>query len=229
MKLLLFDIDGTLVDMRGAGLAALLDAVEEVFEVDRAKLPPLDLAGATDFGVVNWLFAQLGREPTEVLRRRYLEVYLKQLQQRLDEPAFNGWVLPGVELLLKELGAGQEHLTLGLLTGNVREGAMRKLRRFDLDGWFAEGAFGDDASDRNLLGPIAVQRFDARLGRGFAAEQVIVIGDTTRDVACAQAMGARCLAVATGTHEREKLEQAGAWHCLDDLTDTARVVELLRN
>lgn len=104
---------------------------------------------------------------------------------------------------------------------------MQKLRRFELNGWFAEGAFGDDAADRNVLGPIAVRRFDALLGRGFAEDQVIVIGDTTRDVACAQAMGARCLAVATGTHEREKLEQAGAWCCLDDLTDTDRVLDLL--
>ncbi len=231
MRLLLFDIDGTLVDTRGAGLTALLDAVEEVFERDRREIPTLDLAGATDFGVVQWLFQQLGRAPEPEIRDRYLTVYLRHLQRRLDESQFGGVELPGVRRLLEALGqlqAGQqERVALGLLTGNVREGAMRKLRRFDLAHWFGEGAFGDDAADRNLLGPIAVQRFDARLGRGFGPDQVLVIGDTTKDVACAQAMGARCLAVATGTHERERLEQAGAWRCLDDLTDTALVVEWL--
>lgn len=231
MRLLLFDIDGTLVDTRGAGLTALLDAVEEVFETDRREVPPLDLAGATDYGVVEWLFQQLGRVPEAELRDRYLTVYLKHLQRRLDEPQFAGVALPGVRILLEALGqvqaAEEERVALGLLTGNVREGAMRKLRRFDLAHWFGEGAFGDDAADRNLLGPIAVQRFDERLGRGFGPDQVLVIGDTTRDVACAQAMGARCLAVATGTHERERLERAGAWRCVDDLTDTTLVMEWL--
>jgi len=227
MRLLLFDIDGTLVDTCGAGLTALLDAVEEVFEVERSVLPPLDLAGATDFGVVNWLFGELGRAPDDTLRGRYVEAYLRHLQRRLDEPQFVGIALPGVRLLLAALRNAGEQVVLGLLTGNVREGAMRKLRRFDLAHWFEEGAFGDDAADRNLLGPIAVQRFDARLGWGFTADQVIVIGDTTRDVACAQAMGARCLAVTTGTHKRERLQQAGAWRCLDDLTETDRVVDLL--
>jgi phosphoglycolate phosphatase len=227
MRLLLFDIDGTLVDTRGAGLTALLDAVEEVFEVERTVLPPLDLAGATDFGVVNWLFGELGCEPEEGLRRRYLDVYLRYLELRLNESLFGGVTLPGVRSLLAALEERGEAVTLGLLTGNVREGAMRKLRRFDLAQWFEEGAFGDDAADRNLLGPIAVRRFDERLGYRFEPEEVIVIGDTTRDVACARAMGARCLAVATGTHERERLQQAGAWQCLDDLTDTGRVTNLL--
>ena len=90
-----------------------------------------------------------------------------------------------------------------------------------------EGAFGDDAEDRNALGPIAIQRFVDRLGFEIPPEEVIIIGDTTRDIACAAACGARCVAVATGTHDRERLEAQRPWRCVDDLMDTAAIVSLL--
>lgn len=226
MRLLLFDIDGTLLDTRGAGLGALLDAVEEVFEVPRDLVPPLDLAGATDGGVMRFLLGSLGRRDEAALRQRYWESYLGHLERRLNEEAFAGVALPGVRGLMEAL-AGMPEVRLGLLTGNVREGARRKLRRFELEAFFEEGAFGDDAEDRNLLGPVAVKRFESRAGRPIAVDEVVVIGDTVKDVACARALGARCLAVATGVHGRAGLVESGAWHCLDDLGDTERVVDLL--
>lgn len=226
MRLLLFDIDGTLVDTRGAGLASLLDAVEEVFEVSRESVPPLDLAGATDGAVLRTLFRDLGLKDEPRLRRKYLDAYLDHLARRLSDDEFAGVSLPGVPGLIEVL-AEVPHVSLGLLTGNVRAGAEHKLRRFDLNGFFVEGAFGDDADDRNLLGPVAVGRFEVLLGKSIPVDEVIVIGDTVKDVACARALGARCLAVATGTHGRAGLLESGAWHCLDDFQDTERVVKLL--
>jgi phosphoglycolate phosphatase len=226
MRLLLFDIDGTLVDTRGAGLAALLDAVEQVFEVDRESIPALDLAGATDGGVMRTLFGHLGIPDDLAIRARFIEAYLKRLEHRLNAAYFEGVTLPGVLELVQAL-SGEEQVMMGLLTGNVRGGAEQKLRRFNLHSFFVDGSFGDDADDRNLLGPVAVKRFEERCGRGIMPAEVIVIGDTPRDVACAAAFGARCLAVATGVHGRTGLDGSGAWMCLDDLRDTRQVVELL--
>jgi phosphoglycolate phosphatase len=226
MRLLLFDIDGTLMDTRGAGLAALLDAVEDVFEVGRDTVPALDLAGATDGGVMRSLFGSLGREDDVEVRRRYLECYLGHLKRRLNDEAFVGVALPGVFELMEALVTVPD-VKLGVLTGNVRVGAEHKLRRFALDHYFEDGAFGDDADDRNLLGPVAVKRFESQLGMSIPADEVIIIGDTVKDVACARAFGARCLAVATGVHGRTGLVESGAWVMLDDLQDTAKVVSLL--
>jgi phosphoglycolate phosphatase-like HAD superfamily hydrolase len=226
MRLLLFDIDGTLVDTRGSGLAALLDAVEDVFQVPRESVPALDLAGATDGAVLRTLFQHLGRVDDLHTRQRYLECYVQHLERRLCGDAFAGVCLPGVMGLMAELARLPE-VRLGLLTGNVRAGADRKLKRFELERFFEEGAFGDDADDRNLLGPVAVQRFEKRLGKPIPVEEVIVIGDTVKDVACARALGARCLAVATGVQGRTGLLESGAWHCLDDLQNTDQVVNLL--
>ena len=226
MRLLLFDIDGTLVDTRGAGLAALLDAVEDVFEVPRASVPALDLAGATDGAVLRTLFQHLGLNDERTTRERYLTCYLSHLERRLHEDSFGGVSLPGVMGLIGAL-AQMPRVRLGLLTGNVRAGAERKLKRFELDAFFEEGAFGDDADDRNLSGPVAVRRFESRVGHAILSDEVIVIGDTVKDVACATALGARCLAVATGVHGRSGLVESGAWRCVDDLTDTAGLVELL--
>jgi len=225
-RLLLFDIDGTLLDTGGAGGASLLDAVEEVLGVSREKLPPLDLAGATDGGVVRRLFGQTGHELNEALVRRYLDCYLQRLHTRLHDDAFPGRVLPGVHDLLPLL-VGLDRVDVGLLTGNVRDGANLKLQRFQLQSYFIDGAFGDDAEDRNLLGPVAMQRVQSVTGRSYTVDEVIVIGDTPKDIACAHAIGARCLAVGTGHFSAEALTTHQPWQCLENLSDTLQVRDLL--
>jgi phosphoglycolate phosphatase-like HAD superfamily hydrolase len=216
--LLLFDIDGTLLDTGGAGGAALLDAVEELYGVPREAVPPLELAGATDGGITRDLFAQLNLPHSETTVRQYHECYLAHLDRRLNDPGFAGELLTGVHDLLRTLSEeGGAHL--GLLTGNLRHGAWLKLERFGIEGYFADGAFGDDAADRNHLGPIAQRRMESLAGRSFHPEQIIVIGDTPKDIACAHALGARCLAVATGKPSREELGKHAPWMLLDDLAN----------
>ncbi len=211
--LYLFDIDGTLVDTGGAGMAALKEATREIFGHEG---PALDLAGSTDLGIVANIHAHFEIEPTRDRIDTYFEVYLGRLDWNLTHGGYSGRVFDGVHDLLTEL-AGRRDAGIGLLTGNTAGGAASKMRHFGLADHFPFGAYGSDHADRNRLGPIALERAAVHTGRTFTAAETWVIGDTPKDIACAHAIGARCLAVATGQFSTTALEAHGADQVVESL------------
>jgi len=230
MKLLLFDVDGTLLDSGGAGLVALREGFFDAFPAEREreeKFPDLDLAGSTDSGVARNIFAAFGFEDSGERRSRFFAAYSVRLRERLESGAHRGGrLLDGVLPLLEHLTAETPHVC-ALLTGNTAEGARIKTDHFGIGRFFSFGAFGDDHHDRNCLGPIAMERALSERGRHFAPEEVVVIGDTAKDIACARACGASAVAVATGTVDRDSLAGHSPDHLLDSLEDLSAFVALL--
>lgn len=223
-QVLLFDIDGTLMDLRGAGLRALRGAALELYD---REIPKLDLCGATDGGLIRKIFPAMDLELTEERAREYFATYLRHLDEILLREDFSGVVLPGVPQLLEELeGLGAVQ---GLLTGNIQRGAHRKVAQFQLGRFFKFGAFGDDHHNRNELGPIALGRATEALQRPFAPTQCWVIGDTPRDIACGKALGARTLAVATGGFAVTELREKGADLVLESFADFDAVISSMQN
>jgi phosphoglycolate phosphatase-like HAD superfamily hydrolase len=211
--LYLFDIDGTLVDTGGAGMAALEETTRTIFG-DAG--PALDLAGATDLGIVHGIHAHFQAEPTAQSITAYFELYQQRLDWNLSNGGFPYRVIDGAVTLLEHLSKRSDS-TLGLLTGNIASGAASKVGYFGLAAFFPFGAYGCDHPDRNRLGPIALARAAAHAGRDFTAEETWVIGDTPKDIACAHAMGARCLAVATGRFTAAELKAHRADRIVESL------------
>lgn len=197
IRLVLWDIDGTLIASGGAGLHAFAAVAASAFERPGGT-SGLSFAGRTDYSIVREFFAAQGIEPSPDRFERFLGDYVHWLDHYLGRLA--GRVLPGVREWLDGIRALPEAPVQGLLTGNIRLGAEIKLRHFGLwDEFELElGAFADDHEDRNRLAAIARDRGARRLGGDLRGEEILVIGDTPLDIACARAIGARCLAVATG-------------------------------
>jgi phosphoglycolate phosphatase len=225
-KLVLFDIDGTLVLTGGAGMRAMKRAAESVIGVP-GLLDGIEVAGRTDWSILRDGLQRIERELDDELFRRFRQEYVTLLRTEILQPGRGvKAVMPGVTELLHTLQSRSD-MCLGLLTGNFEEGARIKLEHFDLWRYFRCGAFGDDAPDRNSLVPFALDR--AR-GCGFADvtyPNVVVIGDTPHDVACADAVGALPVAVATGSYTVEQLRRTGASIVLEDLSDTDGFVRLI--
>ena len=206
-KLLLFDIDGTLLDTGGAGLRSLKQGFIDAFDLAHreSEFPRLDLAGTTDGSIVDALFALFELEKTADNIEEFYSIYHSHLETGLaNRPAGEGRRLPGVKRLLTHLRNETDHV-LGLLTGNIARGAFTKVEVFGMPGFFEFGAFGDDHPDRNKLGPIAIARANERFGIQFHSNDVYIIGDTPKDIACARACNARAVAVATGSVSEAEL------------------------
>lgn len=221
--LLLWDIDGTLILSGGAGGRALQAALRDTFGVN-GSLDDIDFGGRTDPWIVRQVFRKFDLPATPENFSRYLEAYLRALPQHLGNPLAR--VLPGVREILAAVEA-HGGIAQGLLTGNLRRGAQLKLEHHQLWRHFAFGAFADDSEHRNELGPHAVRRALERHGVDFAADDVWVIGDTPHDIECGKAIGARTLAVATGGRSLAQLRAHQPTAALEDLRDTAAVLELL--
>lgn len=204
-RLVLFDIDGTLVDTGGAGMRSLREAARDLFGEDG---PDLDLAGSTDEGLVRGILEHFGEPFSPGRVAEFYGAYLGHLERHLESGAFRGRVLPGVIEILdacRDAGA-----VLGLLTGNIAEGAAMKVRHYGMEGYFGFGAYGDDHHDRNLLGPIALERAREATGVEFVADEAVVVGDTPKDIACGRALGATTVCVATGAFSARELRDHGA-------------------
>lgn len=217
IKLLLFDIDGTLVLTGGAGGRAMARAAADIFKVE-SGLGSISMAGRTDAWIVSQMAAEYGFVYNDDLLSRFRDAYTSHLLREIHEPGPRKGVLPGVRHVLDVLTT-RTRAHMALLTGNFERGARIKLEYFDLWRYFPSGAFGDTAHDRNSLLGVALTRFQASGGPAVHASEVLVIGDTPLDVAVAVAGGARSLAVATGSYDAEQLEASGADVVLRDLSD----------
>ena len=225
-KVLLFDIDGTLVLTGRAGVRAMNRACQEVIGHSNA-LDGVAVAGRTDWIILHDALRAIGHEMDEDLFARLRDAYVTLLREEILLPGEGiKAVLPGVAGLLDALRARPD-VFLALLTGNFEEGARIKLEHFDLWRYFKCGAFGDDAADRNALVPFALDRARACGLDAIAPEDVFVVGDTPHDVACARAVGAVPVGVATGSFSVADLRGSGADIVFPDLGDAAAFMRVI--
>jgi phosphoglycolate phosphatase-like HAD superfamily hydrolase len=224
MPIILFDIDGTLIRTGGAGKAAMEAGLRDAFGITEIN-DVVPYSGRTDRAISRDLLAVHGIDPTPANARKLQDAYLASLPRSLK--AGGGRVCPGVGELLAALHP-QPGTVLGLLTGNVRAGAMHKLGHFGLWNYFACGGFGDDHFDRDDVARMAVAEVRAHLGREVDPGDVWVIGDTPLDVRCARAIGAKAVAVATGWHPFDELAGCDPDFLFADLSDYDRVAATWR-
>lgn len=224
MRLVLLDVDMTLISAAGAGIASLEGAVLELFGVERA-FEGVEFAGRTDNMIVESALTAKGIEASGGNLSRVRTEYIRRLSRTLS----GGWpvhVLDGVPALL-ELLSQRKDACFGLVTGNWKEGAFLKLAACGIDGCFRFGAFAECGRTRNELIPHALSGAESFCGCTFDPGDVWVVGDTPHDVASGKAWGLRTMAVATGPYGVGDLEAAGADATVPDLSDTDLVAGIL--
>ncbi len=224
VTVVLFDIDGTLLDMRGAGRAAFVRALESVFGW-RDDIRYINFSGNTDLNVLQRIMEHHGRSLTDEDCRRFFAQFPLELACAAREAELI--LYPGVRALLESLTLDAS-VVLGLVTGNIESCARIKLQQFDLHHHFVLGAFGDEHADRNDIARLAMQRVEKSLRPGQKVSAVFLVGDTPFDIAAAKSIGATAIAVATGKFTTAALLAAGADVALADLSDTAGVKALLK-
>lgn len=226
MRLVLFDVDGTLITSRGAGRRAMRSAFERVFGT-AGRIDEYDLRGRTDTRIVHDVMGALGWAPEEVKERLddFFEAYAAGLVSEIGDGR-DVLTLPGVVALVERLARSSEAL-VGLVTGNIEEGARIKLLPTGLWPRFRVGAYGSDHIDRRRLPSLAARRARALVGRPFAPADVVVIGDTPHDVDCARAFGAVAVAVTTGQFTRDELLAERPDHLFDDLSNSDEVLRVI--
>jgi len=227
-RILLFDIDGTLMHSGGEGHTCFRRALADVYGVT-GPIDAYDMAGKTDWQIVTELMQMAGLSLEEIESRRveafaayarHVEMAASTLKMRL---------LPGVGALLTHL-QDETQFILGLVTGNVREAVPHKLRAVGLDpSMFTFGAYGSEHCDRNTLPELALYRLGQMMGADIPPEKALIIGDTPRDIDCARHCGVKVCCVATGCFSRDVLAEHAPDYLLDDLMDTKRVMDVFRS
>jgi phosphoglycolate phosphatase-like HAD superfamily hydrolase len=227
LSLLLFDIDGTLLLSGGAGVRAMTRTFEKLFGVAEA-FATSDVAGRTDTFILSSAFRRAGIADTAEHHQMFREHYADALREEIVQPTQSRYgLMPGVRALLDAVHE-RESFDLALLTGNYETAAYIKLQHFGIAEFFPWGVFGEESAEREELARVAARRAEERAVPPRVRSRPIVIGDTPHDVACAQAIGARILAVATGNYSVDELRAAGAEVALADLSDTDRVLSIIR-
>ena len=223
-KLVLFDIDGTLIDSGEAGSRALANSFRQVFSIENA-FAGIEMAGKTDIQIIKEGLAAHGLQSGDGLLSSILSEYLNSL--RIEVNNNRRHLKPGVVELLDSIKTMRGY-RLGLLTGNIEKGACIKLEVFDLNSYFPIGAFGSDDEDRNNLLPVAVRKFRDMTNIDLSYNDCIVIGDTPSDVRCSKPFDAISVAVSTGPYSYESLLETEADYVLRDLSCAMDLVEELK-
>ncbi len=228
VKLVLFDVDGTLVSTRGAGRRALERAMRDVYDT-AGDIEAYDFHGKTDPLIVRHLLSAVGKRPEaiEAGLASCFTRYLVHLEREIGDGA-EVTLYPGVNELVDAL-ARREDVLLGLLTGNVEGGARIKLSPTGLLPYFRLGAYGSDSGDRTVLPAIAAERARSLTGRVFPGDAVMIVGDTPLDIECARAYGAWVAAVATGRHTFQDLALHRPDFLFHDFSQTEAVLMALLN
>jgi phosphoglycolate phosphatase len=214
VRLVLFDIDGTLITTGGAGVKAFAHVFRTQFGLENATAG-LSFAGRTDTGLVRQIFKLHGIPPTPENFDLFFSTYVHWLDEMLR--SCKGEICPGVMETLEKIKRLPNRPVLGLLTGNIRLGAELKLRHYKLWHYFKMGAFADDHEERNSISAIAHERGKKHDNGPTHGNQVVVIGDTPLDVECGHAIGARVVAVATGSFSVDELKSHNPWITIPNL------------
>jgi len=225
IKLLLFDIDGTLISTARAGTRAMNIAFREMFGVDDgfAKIP---MAGRTDPTIIRDGLEAHGLSAVDGTYTEYIKRYLSHLEREMAT-SIGKKVMPGVREILDFICSREGSPVLGLLTGNIEAGAQVKLKDMGLWRYFSVGAFGSDHDNRDRLLDVALERCQNQLGLRLRAEEAMVVGDTPKDISCSKPFGATAVAVATGPYSVDELAAHGPHHLFPDLSDTDAFLKLL--
>ena len=225
MKLLLFDIDGTLLLSGGAGLRGMNRAFEQLYGFSNV-LDGITLSGRTDDKIMMDAFAKTNRPFSYPELKKFKRLYFQFIEEEMHTNGVNKRTMPGVDALLPEL-ARREDVHMGLLTGNWEKSGRVKLAHFGLNKYFDFGAFSDDSSNRNDLAPIAMRRFAEQHAIEMKADDVYIIGDTPADIHCANPHGVISVAVAAAAHSMDDLKPHHPDYLFEDLTATDEILKIL--
>ncbi len=224
-KALLFDVDGTLIRTGGAGIRSLLRSFKLIYNLEN-PLEGVTIAGNTDPCIFRDIMVyQTNKSPSLEEEKKFLNQYLQFLQEEIS--VSEGYkVLPGIVEILKQ-AFDMPHLLIGLGTGNLEEGAKIKLERGGLNSYFSFGGFSSDSHHRPEILKMAVKKAEKKFGVQLSPEEVIVIGDTPRDLSAARAIGAKAICVATGGYTFEDLKACNPDHLMKDFENVDEFFEFV--